>query len=693
MDRAQAETKIKQLRTKIREVNYAYFTENKELVPESVRDQFKQELIALETQYPELITSDSPTQRVGAALDGKLPKIIHKNRKYSLADAFNSEELREFDERVKRFLKIDKVEYSCELKIDGLNITLWYQDGQLQKAITRGDGFEGEDVTHSIKTCENLPLSLTQSADLEVSGEVFIAKKDFETIKNLPVEAGGIEGGFANARNLAAGSVRQLDPNVAASRHLKLFLYELGDNNLNSKPGSQAELFTQFDTLHLPHQPSSSFKICENIETVIKFCEQWNDSTLREKQPYDIDGIVIKVHDFAYRARMGFTAKTAKYAIAYKFPAEQKYTQLLDVQFQVGRTGAITPVAILEPVELAGSTVARATLHNADEIARKAVRIGDQVIIQKAGDIIPEVLEPLIDLRDGSETEIKFPTHCPECRWELNLDETIARCENLDCPARHRQSLFYFANTLDIEGLGPKSIEAMLELKLVQTPADFWKLKPLDLATVPGFKQKKIENLIAALEAKKEFTLAEIFTGLGIRLVGTENAKIFARYFKEQLHSPTLKKLNEYLCRFDTEDLQEAFIHLDGVGEKVGMEMTNYLNFTSTFKLFKDFETIGIELHWPKEVINTDSIFSGKRFVITGSFEAFSRDEIKQMITRGGGKIMSAISANADVLICGTKPGSKLTKAQDLGLDIWDEAKIALQTNIGNEAQSQVRLF
>lgn len=706
MDKAQAQAQMDLLRDKIREANYAYFTQNREVVPESVRDQLKQELIALETAYPELITADSPTQRVGAALDSKLPKITHKNRKFSLGDAFNAEELIEFDERVKKFLKVDEIEYSCELKVDGLNITLWYENGNLVRAITRGDGFIGEDVTHSIRTCENLPLTLTKKADLEVSGEVFIEKSDFETLKNRPQTASGAETeNYKNARNLAAGSVRQLDPKMAAERHLKIFLYELGNSSFNSPPAgrglgegltqptTQTSIFKLFNQLHLPHQPNTNFTLHNDIQSVINFCDQWSNPKEREKLNYDIDGIVIKVHRLDYRQRLGHTAKTAKYAIAFKFPAEEKFTKLLDVQYQVGRTGAITPVAILEPVDLAGSTVARATLHNREEIERKGVMIGDQVIVRKAGDIIPEVLEPIIDLRTGDEKKIVFPAHCPECEVALDLEETVARCENLDCPARHRQSLFYFANTLDIEGLGPKSIEAMLELNLVHTPADFWKLKPLDLATVPGFKRKKIENLISALEAKKQLTLSEIFTGLGIRLVGSENAKIFARYIKEHLESPTLAQLNNFLETFDVEALQDAFVHLEGVGEKVALAMTDYLNLNRTNKLFKDFEFVNIKLHWPEEVIDTNSIFTGKKFVITGSFETLSREEIKQMVTRGGGKILSAISGNADVLICGAKAGSKLKKAEDLGLAIWEEDTIVATSRANDAEESQVTLF
>ena len=689
-DKRQISEQTERLRDKIRAANHAYFTENRELVPESVRDQLKQELTALETAHPELITPDSPTQRVGAALDSKLPKIKHKNRKFSLADAFSGEELREFDERVKRFLKVESVEYSCELKIDGLNITLWYKQGQLAKAITRGDGVEGEDVTHTIRTCENLPLKLAENVTVEVSGEVFITKSDFKALNKAQQQTEGADS-YKNARNLAAGSVRQLDPQMAADRHLKIFLYTLGSHALATPPSTQSELFELFDTLHLPHQPVDSFKVCKDIESVIKLCEQWSNPKQRDKLDYDIDGMVVKVHRLDYRARLGYTAKTAKYAMAFKFPAEEKFTSLERVEFQVGRTGAITPVAILDPVDLAGSTVSRATLHNREEIERKGVMIGDQVIIRKAGDIIPEVVEPLMDLRTGQEQRIVFPKQCPECEWELDLNETIARCENSNCPARHRQSLFYFANTLDIEGLGPKSIEAMLELNLVHTVADFWKLKPLDLATLPGFKQKKIENLMSALEEKKKLTLAEIFTGLGIRLVGAENAKLMARFFKEKLNEPDLTTLLEYLENSDEVELSHQLELIDGVGGKVATAITGYLKSETAQALLTELSAVGITLDWPEEIMAEDTIFSGKKFVITGSFGAFSRDEIKQIITRGGGKILSAVSGNADVLICGEKAGSKLQKAQDLNLEIWNEEK--LRPNDLVQTESQTALF
>ncbi|MBT3349401.1 NAD-dependent DNA ligase LigA [bacterium] len=664
MQLEKARERAQKLRSQLWDAISAYFNENREIVPESVRDQLKRELIEIEEKFPKLKTPDSPTQRVGAPLDGKLPKIEHRTRKFSLGDIFNADEAREFDQRVKRFLKMENVEYSCELKIDGINITLWYKNGILEKAVSRGDGFVGEDVTHAIRTCENVPLKLPDPLDLEVSGECFISKKNFQKILKTETDE------FANARNLAAGTVRQLDPKISAGRKLQMFLYTLGAaENLEKKVKSQRELFKFFDQENLPHEPE--FEVFENIEKVIKFCEQWSEKSRREKLWYDIDGIVIKVHDFELRRRLGYTAKTAKFAIAWKFPAEEKYTKLLDVHFQVGRTGAITPVGILEPVEIAGSTVSRATLHNAGEILRKKVKIGDTVIVRKAGEIIPEILAPIENLRDGSEREIIFPENCPECGEKLDREEIVARCENGNCPARHRESLLHFAKNLKIDGLGESTIDALLALDLVHSPADFWKLDQWDLVQLPGFKFKKVENLLLALEARKKLELAEIIFGVGIRLIGAENAKLFSHFFREKFGEIPLPDFLEKSRSVPLED----FENVDGVGEKVAQKFHAWLHDSATEIFWKNLADAGVELFW-RERKNSDGKLSGEKIVITGSFENFSRDELKKIATDSGAKILSAISANCTILFAGEKAGSKLKKAEELGVKIWNEKQI-----------------
>lgn len=651
--------RIQHLKDEINAWNRAYFNDNKTLFPEGVRDQLKKELIELEQKHPHLITPDSPTQRVGAPLGGKLPKVPHRSKRYSLSDVFEAQELREFDERVKRFLRVEQLNYSCELKIDGINITLWYEQGKLIRALTRGDGNVGEDVTHSIKTCKNIPLVLPQPLDLEVSGECFIAHKDFQNInKNL-------EEPFANARNLTAGTVRQLDPKIAHNRNIRIFLYE-SYNDLNVS--NQKELFDLFEELELPHE--KEYEVFSDIEDVLAFCQKWSEKKNREKVWYDIDGIVIKVHDFEYRKRLGYTAKTAKYAIAWKFPAEEKHTTLLYVDFQVGRTGAVTPVGILDPILLAGSTVSRATLHNREEMERKNIKIGDQVIVRKAGDIIPEIIGALEHLRDGTQQDITFPTLCPECQTPLDTTEIVARCENPDCPAKHRESLIYFAKTLDIDGLGVKTIEALLERKLVKTPPDFWKLDHMDLAMIPGFKHRKVYNLLDSLQSRKKIELSTIFTGLGIRNIGKENAALLADFLRNQHGDFLIVDLPSHLENISREELE----NIDGIGTTVAQSFYDFIHTSTTKKLWQDFISQGIEILWPAPLDQTLP-FIGKKFLITGSFASISRDELKKIITHQGGKVLSAISQNVDILIAGEKPGSKLKKAEDLGIEIWNEEK------------------
>lgn len=706
-----AAQRIEKLKSQIWEANQAYFNQAQEIIPESVRDQLKQELLQLEASFPALITPDSPTQRVGAPLDEKLAKVPHQTKKFSLSDAFLPQDLIEFDERIKKFLRQETVEYSCELKIDGINVTLWYENGLLTKALTRGDGKTGEDITHAIRTIKNIPLKLPEPYDLEVTGECFIRRHNFEAInqslqnKDLPDQknfAPSQTESFANPRNLAAGTVRQLDPQVAADRNLEISLYtctlaKLATQDALKNLRNQTQLFNFFSSLQLPHQPLS--KVSKNIEGVIKFCQTMNEKNTRTIDNIDIDGIVIKIHDLELRRRLGYTAKTAKYAAAWKFPAEEKYTKLLDIHYQVGRTGAVTPVAILEPVDLAGSTVSRATLHNAQEIERKKIMIGDTVIVRKAGDIIPEVLKPIFSLRDGSESDIVFPTHCPECQTPLDTQEKIARCQNQHCPARQQANLIFFADKLKIDGLGKKTVEALLELELIHDAADFWHLTALDLANVPGFKAKKITNLIQALAQKKHLSLQTILAGLGIRHIGEETAKIIAQYFRdthgeislenfiriitESSHSPDQKTTEEDSTNHhkNIDNIYTQFATISGIGPKVADSFLDWLTQHSTQNLWQKFFAAGVELQWNQTPTHNQALHQ-KSIVITGTFQAFSRDELKKQLTDLGGKILSAVSKNCDIVIAGEKAGSKLKKAQELNLDIWDETTVINQLQL-----------
>ncbi len=472
MTKVGAKIRIEKLKDKIRELNYEYFVLDKSEVSEAVRDSLKAELRKLEEEFPDLITTDSPTQRVGSVLDSKFAKVRHLTAKKSLQDAFSEEEVRDWFERISKVIDPEKIHYVCELKIDGLNVTLHYEKGRLVRAITRGDGEEGEDITHTIRTIESVPLTLGKPIDAEVSGEVYLSKADFQKITEDQKRKGGEI--FANPRNAAAGSVRQLDPKVAAERNLSAFFYELGKNNLERPPKTQHEVLEFLQELGL--RVNREYRYFGSIEDVINFLAVWHEK--RDKLGYEIDGIVIKVDDKDQQQALGFTAKAPRFAIAYKFPAAQSTTKILDIHVQVGRTGALTPVAVLQPVKVAGSTISRATLHNEDEIKRKDVRIGDTVIIQKAGDVIPEVVEVLKDLRTGHEHVFHFPKKCPVCgsKAKRKEGESAYRCTNPDCFAQDRERFIHFVAAFGMDGLGEKIVNQLIENQMVDDPADIFTL-------------------------------------------------------------------------------------------------------------------------------------------------------------------------------------------------------------------------
>ena len=657
----EAYKKIKNLRKKISKANYAYFIENREMVPESIRDQMKKELIDLEKKFPEFLTPNSPSQKVGAPLSQKLPKIKHKTPKYSLADAFEPQDLRDFDIRTRKLLGYkESLEYSLEYKIDGLNITLWYEEGMFIKALSRGDGTEGEDVTHTIKTIVDLPLALSQKFSGEICGECFISRKTFETLQEkFPQQ------NFANPRNLAAGTVRQLDPKMAESRGLRIFLYEIA----SGKPDGikhQNQIFEWFESQKLPFMQKA--KIFKGIDSVIDFCNQQSQRKNRIESGIDIDGIVIKVNDLDFRQKLGNTAKVVRSAIAWKFPAEKKYTKLLGVDFQVGRTGAVTPIAILDPIEIAGSMVSRATLHNQNEIKNKKIRINDQVIVRKAGDIIPEVLEPIQEMRPPETKEIIFPLQCPECSQNLDFSEKIARCSSSKCPAKHKENIIFFAEKLNIEGLGRKTIEILLEKNLIQSPFDLWSLSPYDLVQIPGFKDKKIKNLILALEQKKELPFWVVLSGLGVRHIGEETAKILSQFLRKKLGSFQSLNLVDALPNIGLEDL----LSIKGIGQKSAESFYDFWRY-DFLSILKKIEEQKIYFFWEELQINQK--FSGKKFVLTGTFESFSREKLKQEIESQGGKVLSSVSPALGILISGKSAGSKKEKALKFGWEIWDEEK------------------
>lgn len=652
MAHAEAKLRIAKLREEIRRANYAYFVLDQEVIPESVRDALKKELIHLETQFPDLIRPDSPTQRVGSVLSERFAKVAHKSAKWSLQDVFTQEELEDWHARCAKGLGHEPAGYVCELKIDGLNITLWYKKGQLVKALTRGDGTMGEDVTHTVRTIESIPLMLTESVDLEVSGEVYFSRTAFAAL-NKKMEAEG-EPLFANPRNAAAGSVRQLDPKVAAERKLDAFFYEIHGGG--HAQHTQHEALEYLQKLGLRVNPA--YRHLSTIDQVWLFCEQAHKK--REALPYEIDGVVVKVDIHAAQKTLGYTAKFPRWAVAYKFPALQVTSRVLDIHVQVGRTGALTPVAVLEPTFVAGSTVSRATLHNEEEIERKDVRIGDTVIIQKAGDVIPEVVSVLKDLRTGKEKKFHFPTHCPQCQSMVQKipGEVAIRCPNPRCYAVRREWILYFAgrHAMNIEGLGDETVDALLEQDFIEDPADLFALTKEDLLQLPLWKEKKAENLLHMLEERKQTTLSRLLFALGIRHVGQQMAEDLAGYFG------TLEAI--------TKASREEMVAVEGVGEKVAESVHAWFrtpeNQIFLQKLLQHVEVLDAEK-------KKEGPLSSKTFVLTGTLSSLTRDEAREKIHALGGHVAESVSKKTTAVIAGENPGSKLAKAEKLGVAVWNE--------------------
>ncbi len=705
MNEAAAKKRIAALREEITRLNRAYFTENRNEVSEDVRDALKQELIDLEKEFPALVTPDSPTQRVGAALDGRLPKVRHVSPKESLSDAFTHEELEEWVQQMERSLGREVAFcFLCEPKIDGLNISLVYASKgkgsyALVRAVTRGNGIEGEDVTHTVRTIESVPLALTIDATrghppiLEISGEVFMTKA---ALANVNADLSDEEK-FANPRNAAAGSVRQLDPRVAAERDLQMFCY-----GLDRKAADAVGLKTQQELMEFLHElgipTHRGFRLCKNLREAEAFYKETEQE--RDTLPYDIDGIVLKVNDRRLQHDLGSTAKAPRWARAYKFAAEQKTAQLLDIQLQVGRTGAITPVAHLTPTQIAGSTVARATLHNADEIERLDVRIGDTVVVRKAGDIIPEVIEVLKNLRPKSARPFHFPTHCPSCGAALIRPEgeAVHRCPNAKCGAVRQERIEHMASryAFNIEGLGAETVELLIAEGLISDPADVFFLAFEDLVALPLFKEKKSDNLLEALEKAKNVPLDRFLFALGIRHVGRETAELLARRLQWPHHTMTRKERDSMRMQtslFGETTGNEATLHaitpddvaktlknataeelaaIDGVGGAVAESIALWIGDEDNRALLHKFGNAGVLALQP-EGSHAPQIFAGKTFVITGTLPRLSREEAKKMIKERGGKVSSSVSKKTDYLLLGAEPGSKLEEAKKAGTTILSE--------------------
>ena len=650
------EKRIDELINIINEADYNYHTLDNPTITDQEYDKYLRELFDLEEKYPELVREDSPTQHAGGKVIDEFKKVEHKIPMMSLSDVFSEEELISFDEKIKKEGIIPK--YMCELKIDGLSVSLLYEKGNLVRAATRGDGRIGEDITHNVKTIKSIPLKLNENVDIEVRGEIFMNKKTLEEVnekrikENLPP--------LQNCRNAAAGSIRQLDSKIAAKRKLDSFIYHL-PNPEDFGIETHEEAINYMKKLGFKINPNN--RLVNNINEVLLFIE--DKGRIREELSYDIDGVVIKVNDINSQKRLGFTARYPKWATAYKFPAEEVLTKLTDIIFTVGRTGQITPNAVLEPVIVAGSTIKRATLHNEDNVINKDLKIGDIVSIRKAGDVIPEVVEPKKERRTGSEIDFVMIKNCPVCGEKLIKKEGQVDyfCVNDNCPSRKIERLIHFASrdAMNIDGLGDRIIEDFFNFKFISKISDIYKLSnhKSELVTLEGYGNKSVEKLLESVEKSKLNSLEKLIFGLGITHVGSKTAKILARYFKNI----------DNLINAKLDDL----IDIPDIGETIAKSLINYFSTQENIDEINELKKLGLNINYHGSEVIENNNFKDKTFVLTGTLQTLTRDEAKNLIETNGGKTSSSVSKKTAAVIVGSDPGSKYQKALDLGIEIWTE--------------------
>ncbi len=644
-------------------VNYhrhLYYAKEQPEIADSAYDELEQELVRIEEAHPELITPDSPTQRVGGTLASSFKKVRHDISQWSFNDAFTEEDMRAFDVRVKRMLKTEAVQYTCELKIDGLKVVLTYEKGSLKTAATRGDGVVGEDVTHNVRTIHSVPLVLEHAVNVIVEGEIWMSEKALARTNEEKKKKG--EPLFANPRNAAAGSIRQLDPKVAAARGLDTFIYDVAKTSEKLPETQSAEL----DYLvKLGFKVNPHFKLLDTMDGVIGYWKEWQ--TKNKSQGYWIDGVVVKVNDRQQQELLGYTGKAPRFAIAFKFPAEQVTTVVQDIVLQVGRTGVLTPVAHLRPVLVAGSIVSRATLHNEDEIKRLDVRIGDTVILQKAGDVIPDIVSVLVDLRTGKEKKYKWPATVADCGGDGSIEripgQAAWRCVSKDSFAQLRRKFRHFASksALTIEGLGPSTVDALLEAKLVLHFDDFFTLTEGDVLTLEGFAPISAKKLIVSIKkVALGVPLPRLITGLSIPQVGEETAILLARQF-ETIDEVSKAKEND-------------FIAINGIGDVVAREIAKWFMLTENKELIVRLKKVlQITNDEYKKAESGDLPLQGKTFVLTGTMESMSRDEAKEKLRALGADVSSSVSKKTFAVVAGAEAGSKLDKAEELGVTVMDE--------------------
>ncbi|EAG2762656.1 NAD-dependent DNA ligase LigA [Listeria monocytogenes] len=639
--------------------SYDYYVIDNPTVEDAEYDQKMQELLKIEEAHPEWVTPESPSKRVGGEVLEGFKKVAHDTPMLSLANAFNQEDLADFDRRIRDKVG-DDIAYMCELKIDGLAVSLQYENGKYKQGATRGDGTIGEDITANLRTIRSIPMKLQKDYSIEVRGEAFMPKRSFQKLNEIREEEGQML--FANPRNAAAGSLRQLDTKIAASRNLDIFLYAVADFGEMGVETHSAGL-DMLETLGL--KVNKERRLCNSLEEVYAYIEEWTEK--RAGLAYDIDGIVLKLNNLEQQRQMGNTVKSPRWSIAYKFPAEEVPTKLLDIELNVGRTGVITPTAVLEPVRMAGTTVSRASLHNEDLITEKDIRIGDTVLIKKAGDIIPEVIKSITEKRSGSEEPFHMPKNCPACDSELvRLEEEVAlRCINPKCPAQIKEGLIHFVsrNAMNIDGLGEKVIIQLFSQHLIKDVADLFFLSKEKLLELERMGEKSVTNLLASIEASKQNSLEKLLFGLGIRHVGAKAAKSLAIHFDTMDNLKVADK--------------ETLTSINDIGEKMADSIVTYFANEEVHDLLEELKRAGVNMTYtgPKleDMSEEELVFAGKTVVLTGKLEKLTRNDAKALIESLGGNVSGSVSKKTDVVVAGSDAGSKLAKAEELAIPIWSE--------------------
>ncbi|EAC2391817.1 NAD-dependent DNA ligase LigA [Listeria monocytogenes] len=639
--------------------SYDYYVIDNPTVEDAEYDQKMQELLKIEEAHPEWVTPESPSKRVGGEVLEGFKKVAHDTPMLSLANAFNQEDLADFDRRIRDKVG-DDIAYMCELKIDGLAVSLQYENGKYKQGATRGDGTIGEDITANLRTIRSIPMKLQKDYSIEVRGEAFMPKRSFQKLNEIREEEGQML--FANPRNAAAGSLRQLDTKIAASRNLDIFLYTVADFGEMGVETHSAGL-DMLETLGL--KVNKERRLCNSLEEVYAYIEEWTEK--RAGLAYDIDGIVLKLNNLEQQRQMGNTVKSPRWSIAYKFPAEEVPTKLLDIELNVGRTGVITPTAVLEPVRVAGTTVSRASLHNEDLITEKDIRIGDTVLIKKAGDIIPEVIKSITEKRSGSEEPFHMPKNCPACDSELvRLEEEVAlRCINPKCPAQIKEGLIHFVsrNAMNIDGLGEKVIIQLFSQHLIKDVADLFFLSKEKLLELERMGEKSVTNLLASIEASKQNSLEKLLFGLGIRHVGAKAAKSLAIHFDTMDNLKVADK--------------ETLTSINDIGEKMADSIVTYFANEEVHDLLEELKRAGVNMTYtgPKleDMSEEELVFTGKTVVLTGKLEKLTRNDAKALIESLGGNVSGSVSKKTDVVVAGSDAGSKLAKAEELAIPIWSE--------------------